>query len=214
MTDLAEKKLVEGLSSSALHRKLRENHDNIGDINQASVDFMNAMVEQVGRYQSNLIEDFRCFESDGLLIGALYDKAFIAYPENFGVHVVKTQDSGNSYCLDGKSFGLIISMVVCRDLSKRYERQGDWDNVLQVLEAYFATHDAFLSAGNAISLLPDSVAYPEIMAFHNLDMAFKNILQLKSDDGVNGTYERLVKAREITSKPIFRARMRIRKFFN
>lgn len=215
MTDLAEKKFVESLNSSTLHQNLRSaDQPMAGRINKASLDFMNAMVEQVAPYKAHSIEDFRCFESNGLLIGALYDKAFITYPEHFGEHVIEVkgkEDLGGTYCLDAKSFGLITSMVVCRDLSQQYEKQGDWNNVVQVLEAYFAIHDAVLSTCRSIGFLPDKTASLEIMEMHNLYLAFTNILRVKSkEDVAYGTYERLIKAREITSNPTLR--MRIRKF--
>lgn len=210
MTELFEKKFVECLKNSALHQRLSHaEQDSIGKINPASVAFMNAMAKRVEAQTHNhtTINDFRCFESEGVLIGALYDKAFITYPENFGNQLVSVEGCDGAFNMDGMSFGLIASMIVCRDLSIEYEKQGKWDKVLQVLEAYYATHDAFLAAGRAIDNVGDAVSITEHVLAHNFYIAFRTILRVLNKDGVSGTYDRLGKAREITSKPTLRMRI-------
>ena len=209
MTALFEEKFVQGLSSSLLHKRLSEaEQGNVGKVSAVSVAFMEALTERVRKYKPATIDDFRCFESDGILIGALYDKAFLAYPENFGNQSIVIDGSDTIYELDGKSFGLISSMLVCRELSRDSEKKGDWTAVLDLLEAYFAIHDACLSAGRLIDLLPDAMGTAEIMEAYSFDLAFRTMLRLKGNDGVSATYDRLVKAKDIVSKPTLLMRLR------
>lgn len=209
MTELFEKNFVERLSRSILHQKLSgTDQPNINKVNSVSVAFMDAMVKQVQAYKNVTIDNFRCFESGGMLIGALYDNAFLAYPENFGNPLVELEGFRGGFVVDGMSFGLITSMVVCRELSAKYEKEGAWDKVLPLLEAYFATHDAFLAAGRVIDMMGDAASLSEHISAHNLDIAFRTILRLQNKDGVSGTYDRLVKAREIAKKPTLGMRIR------
>lgn len=210
MTELFEKKFVERLKNSVLHQKLSSSpsSSSADNISSASVAFMDAMVKQVRVHKNTTINDFRCFESGGVLIGALYDNAFLTYPENFGNHLVTLEGFDGAFKVDGMSFGLIASMITCRELSAKYEKDGAWDKVLPLLEAYFATHDAFLSAGRAIYIMSDKASLTEHVSAHTLDIAFRTILRLQNKDGVSGTYDRLVKAREIVDKPTFSMRIR------
>lgn len=209
MTDLFEREFVQSLSRSSLHKRLIEtNQGQVSKINPVSKVFMERIVKEIQKYKPSTMNDLRCFESDGFLIGASYDKAFIAYPEHFGNQSVAIEGSDSVFNLDGKSFGLISSMLVCRELSSEYEKKGDWYAVLDLLEAYFATHDAFLSSGRIIDLLPHASGGMELMEAYALDVAFRNILRLKSNDGVSGTYDRLLKAREIVNKPTLSMRIR------
>lgn len=212
MTGLFEDLLVQALSNSSLHTRLKEQQVNNkkNKINLVMLEFMQEMAAKAQEYTPTTINDFRCFESGGTLIGSTYDQAFIAYPQNFSEQLIHIEGEDITFNMDGKSFGLIASMAVCRELSKKYEIKGDWQAVLDLLEAYFTTHDAVLSAGRSIDLLPIEAGSDELMQAYALDLALRTMLGV-SDDGAGGTYDRLVKAKDCVSKPTLR--MRISRIF-